>query len=72
MTHIYNTHRAVGLGTAVALLLGLLASGTSRAQEQAPAAETAAVGGLQEVVSGLTSGQPVVANALEFQNTVQR
>jgi cobalt-zinc-cadmium efflux system membrane fusion protein len=29
-------------------------------------------GGLQEVVSGLTSGQPVVANALEFQNTVQR
>ena len=29
-------------------------------------------GGMQEIVSGLTSGQPVVANALEFQNTVQR
>jgi cobalt-zinc-cadmium efflux system membrane fusion protein len=29
-------------------------------------------GGMQEVISGLTSGQPVVANALEFQNTVQR
>src|SRR6516165_1933662 len=50
MTHIYNAHRAVGFGTAAALLLGVLASGTSRAQEQAPAAETAAVGGLQEVV----------------------
>jgi cobalt-zinc-cadmium efflux system membrane fusion protein len=29
-------------------------------------------GGMQEVVSGLASGQLVVANALEFQNTVQR
>jgi cobalt-zinc-cadmium efflux system membrane fusion protein len=29
-------------------------------------------GGMQEIVSGLKSGQPVVANALEFQNTVQR
>jgi cobalt-zinc-cadmium efflux system membrane fusion protein len=28
--------------------------------------------GMQEVVAGLTSGQLVVANALEFQNTVQR
>lgn len=28
-------------------------------------------GGLQEVVSGLMAGQKVIANALEFQNTVQ-
>jgi len=28
-------------------------------------------GGLQEVVSGITPGQQVIANALEFQNTVQ-
>jgi cobalt-zinc-cadmium efflux system membrane fusion protein len=28
--------------------------------------------GMQELVSGLAAGQPVVANALEFQNTVQR
>jgi iron complex outermembrane recepter protein len=49
MTHIYNTHRAVRSGTAVSLLLGLLATGTSHAQEQAAAAETAPAG-LQEVV----------------------
>jgi cobalt-zinc-cadmium efflux system membrane fusion protein len=29
-------------------------------------------GGLQEIVSGLPPGQQVVANALEFQNTVQQ
>ncbi len=29
-------------------------------------------GGLQEVISGVASGQSVVANALELQNTVQR
>lgn len=29
-------------------------------------------GGLQEIVSGLPAGQQVVANALEFQNTVQQ
>ncbi len=28
-------------------------------------------GGLQEIVSGIQPGQPVIANALEFQNTVQ-
>src|SRR5215469_9084803 len=49
MTHIYNTHRAVGFGTTASLLLGLLATGTSHAQEQTAAAETAPVG-LQEVV----------------------
>src|SRR5215469_15319232 len=49
MTHIYNTHRAVGFGTTASLLLGLLATGTSHAQEQTAAAETAPAG-LQEVV----------------------
>jgi membrane fusion protein, heavy metal efflux system len=29
-------------------------------------------GGTQEVISGISPGQPVVANALELQNTVQR
>jgi cobalt-zinc-cadmium efflux system membrane fusion protein len=29
-------------------------------------------GGMQEIISGLTAGQRVVSNALEFQNTVQR
>jgi cobalt-zinc-cadmium efflux system membrane fusion protein len=29
-------------------------------------------GGLQEVVSGIAPGQAVIANALEFQNTVQK
>jgi cobalt-zinc-cadmium efflux system membrane fusion protein len=29
-------------------------------------------GGLQEVISGIAPGQQVIANALEFQNTVQR
>jgi cobalt-zinc-cadmium efflux system membrane fusion protein len=29
-------------------------------------------GNMQEIVSGLAPGQPVVANALEFQNTVQQ
>ena len=29
-------------------------------------------GGLQEVVSGIAAGQKVIANALEFQNTVQK
>jgi membrane fusion protein, heavy metal efflux system len=29
-------------------------------------------GGMQEVVSGISPGQPVIANALELQNTVQR
>ena len=29
-------------------------------------------GNLQEVISGITPGQPVVANALEFQNTVEQ
>ncbi len=46
----HNTHAALCRGTA-ALLLGLLAAGgASQAQEQAPAAETAAPAGLQEVV----------------------
>ena len=53
MTHIHNTHGAGRRGTKPCLLLGALAAlaaaGTSQAQEQAPAAETA-VGGLQEVV----------------------
>jgi outer membrane receptor protein involved in Fe transport len=50
MTHIHNTRGAVRWGTAASLLLGLLGTGTSRAQEQAQAAETGAVAGLQEVV----------------------
>jgi cobalt-zinc-cadmium efflux system membrane fusion protein len=29
-------------------------------------------GGLQEIISGISAGQPVVANALELQNTVQQ
>jgi membrane fusion protein, heavy metal efflux system len=29
-------------------------------------------GGLQEIISGISPGQPVVANALEFQNSVQQ
>jgi cobalt-zinc-cadmium efflux system membrane fusion protein len=29
-------------------------------------------GGMQEVISGIAPGQQVIANALEFQNTVQR
>ena len=29
-------------------------------------------GGMQEIVSGIAPGQQVVANALEFQNTVQQ
>jgi cobalt-zinc-cadmium efflux system membrane fusion protein len=29
-------------------------------------------GGMQEIVSGIAPGQPVIANALEFQNTVQQ
>jgi hypothetical protein len=29
-------------------------------------------GGLQELISGVAAGQQVIANALEFQNTVQR
>ena len=29
-------------------------------------------GGLQEIVSGIAAGQQVIANALEFQNTVQK
>jgi cobalt-zinc-cadmium efflux system membrane fusion protein len=29
-------------------------------------------GGLQEVISGIAPGQQVIANALEFQNTVQK
>jgi len=29
-------------------------------------------GGLQEIVSGIHAGQQVIANALEFQNTVQQ
>src|SRR6516162_1027910 len=53
MTHIHNTHGAGRRGTKPCLLLGALAAlaaaGTSQAQEQAPAAETA-VDGLQEVV----------------------
>jgi hypothetical protein len=28
--------------------------------------------GMQEIVSGIAPGQTVIANALEFQNTVQR
>jgi len=51
MTHMHNTRGAVRCGTATSLLLGLLATGATHAQEQAPATETsAAVGGLQEVV----------------------
>ena len=78
MTHIYNAHRAVGFGTAAALLLGVLASGTSRAQEQAPAAETAAVGGLQEVVVTATrreenlSRVPISVTALTQEALVSR
>jgi iron complex outermembrane recepter protein len=49
MMHIRNTHGALGCGTAVSVLLGLLATGASHAQEQAAAAETAPAG-LQEVV----------------------
>ena len=29
-------------------------------------------GGMQEIVSGLTPGQQVVLNALQFQNTVEQ
>jgi len=29
-------------------------------------------GGLQEIVSGIAPGQRVIANALEFENTVQK
>ena len=29
-------------------------------------------GGMQEIVSGISPGQPVVSNALEFQNTVEQ
>jgi len=29
-------------------------------------------GGMQELISGIPAGQQVVANALEFQNTVQQ
>jgi cobalt-zinc-cadmium efflux system membrane fusion protein len=29
-------------------------------------------GGMQEIISGVSSGQPVVSNALEFQNSVQQ
>jgi membrane fusion protein, heavy metal efflux system len=29
-------------------------------------------GGMQELISGIAPGQQVIANALEFQNTVQR
>jgi iron complex outermembrane recepter protein len=51
MTHVHNTRGAVRCGTATSLLLGLLATGATHAQEQAPATDTsAAVGGLQEVV----------------------
>src|SRR5215471_9941122 len=49
MTHIYNTHGVVRCGTALSLVLGVLATGASHAQEQAAAAETAPAG-LQEVV----------------------
>jgi iron complex outermembrane recepter protein len=50
MRRITNTCAADCRGTAVFLALGLLAAGASQAQEQAPAAETGAAGGLQEVV----------------------
>jgi iron complex outermembrane recepter protein len=51
MNHRHHTHAALCRGAAGSLLIGLLAvSGTSRAQEQTPAAETGAAGGLQEVV----------------------
>jgi len=29
-------------------------------------------GNMQEILSGISVGQPVVSNALEFQNTVQQ
>ena len=50
MRRITNTCAADCRGMAVFLVLGLLAAGASQAQEQAPAAETGAAGGLQEVV----------------------
>src|ERR1700745_1394268 len=51
MKRIDTTHAALRRGAAGSLLIGLLATaGPSQAQEQAPAAETGAVAGLQEVV----------------------
>jgi iron complex outermembrane recepter protein len=51
MNRRYDTRAALCRGAAGAVLITLLAaSGPSRAQEQQPAAETGATGGLQEVV----------------------
>ena len=54
MLRIHNTQpagrRGIRSGLLPVALAALAAAGTGQAQEQAPAAETAAVGGLQEVV----------------------
>ncbi|HYX75054.1 MAG TPA: TonB-dependent receptor plug domain-containing protein, partial [Steroidobacteraceae bacterium] len=75
MSRRHNTHAAVCRGAAGSLLIALLtAAATSRAQEQAPAAETGAVPGLQEVVVTATrreeslSKVPISVMALTEEN----
>ncbi len=74
MNRRHITPAAAGRGAAGSLLIALLASGASHAQEQAPAAETGAAGGLQEVVVTATrreeslSRVPISVMALTEEN----